>query len=127
VAGTTSIVEWANWAKRNRVAAVASGTPRCASVPVLIDFWAPWCGPCRAASPAVEGLGRKLAGRLEVVKVNIDQAPAVAARHDALNIPLPLLLQVGNEVDCAIGAMPATQLPSRLESQLTATTQTSST
>src|SRR6202008_544072 len=87
--------------RKNRVHSTTSGVPRCsvcqtmlpwivdaseasfapeldASVPVLVDFWAPWCGPCRAVSPLVEQAGRDYAGRLKVVKLNVDEAPAIS-------------------------------------------------
>jgi thioredoxin 2 len=146
----TSIVTCTNCGTRNRVAAVAEGTPRCgrcqtalpwivdadaevfdlaidASMPVLVDFWAPWCGPCRAVSPAVENMGRELAGRLKVVKLDIDQAPAIAARYDIRSIPLLLLVQHGNEVDRLVGAVPPARLRSWLDSRLAEPAQTSST
>jgi thioredoxin 2 len=73
---------------------------------VLVDLWAPWCGPCRAVAPGVEQAARSLAGRLKVVKVNVDDAPRVSARFEALSIPLLLLLDRGAVVDRQIGALP---------------------
>jgi thioredoxin 2 len=116
---------------RNRVpAAVARGIPRCgncrkplpwlttaldhdfaevagtASVPVLVDLWAPWCGPCRMIAPGVEQAARTLAGRLKAVKVNVDDAPLVAARYQAQSIPTVLVLRDGAEVARQVGAIP---------------------
>ena len=116
--------------KKNRVPAVARGVPQCAAchsplpwltnaeddefdrvagespVPVLVDLWAPWCGPCRAVAPGVEQAARKLAGRLKVVKVNVDKAPAVASRFDARSIPMLLILDHGKLKDRQVGAVP---------------------
>jgi thioredoxin 2 len=81
-----------------------------ASVPVLVDFWAPWCGPCRMVSPIVEQIGREFAGRLKVVKLNVDEAPAIAGRYRVQGIPLLVVIADGEEVDRLVGAVPAAQL-----------------
>jgi thioredoxin 2 len=86
-----------------------------ASVPVLVDFWAPWCGPCRMVSPVVEQMGREYAGRLMVVKLNIDEAPAIAARYDIQGIPLLIVIKDGQEADRIVGAAPPTQLREMIE------------
>jgi thioredoxin 2 len=124
------IVTCPNCAKRNRVPAAAAGVPRCANchtalpwltsahdddfeevagrstLPVLVDLWAPWCGPCRVVEPGVEQAARKLAGRLKVVKVNVDQAPRTAERLGVQGIPTLLLLRDGREVARQVGAVP---------------------
>jgi thioredoxin 2 len=132
-----AIVACPSCGTRNRVTAVARGTPRCsrrktmlpwlvevqtagfeaeatASVPVVVDLWAPWCGPCRMIAPVLEDLAARHAGRLKVVKVNVDEEPALAARFDARSIPLLVVLRDGHEVDRIVGALPRPALEARL-------------
>ncbi|MCX7014392.1 MAG: thioredoxin [Candidatus Sumerlaeota bacterium] len=71
----------------------------------LIDFWAPWCGPCRQVAPVVEGLAGEYAGKLKVVKVNVDDSPNVAANYGIQSIPTLLFVKNGQEVDRIIGAV----------------------
>jgi len=88
------------------------------SLPVLVDVWAPWCGPCRMVSPALENLAGELAGKLKLVKVNADDNPAVGRRFGVQSIPTLVLLDHGTVVDTQIGALPEHQLRSWLESKL---------
>ncbi|HET7677187.1 MAG TPA: thioredoxin [Candidatus Limnocylindrales bacterium] len=81
-----------------------------ASVAVLVDLWAPWCGPCRFVSPIVAQLAGEYAGRLKVVKVNVDDNPATAQRFAATSIPTLVVLRDGRVVDRFVGAMPKPQL-----------------
>jgi thioredoxin 2 len=138
-----SVISCPHCGKKNRVTPVAEGVPRCgnchqmlpwivdaapdefaaevqASVPVLVDFWAPWCGPCRMVSPAVEQQGRERAGHLKVVKLNIDDAPAIASEHQVQGIPLLVLMRDGQEVDRQVGAVPPAQLKAWLDRNLAA-------
>ena len=138
-----AIVVCPNCGKKNRTPAVAEGAPRCgnchqplpwivdadasefegaihASVPVLVDFWAPWCGPCRMVSPVVEAQGRERAGQFKVVKLNVDEAPDIASRYQAQSIPLLVLVRDGEEVDRQIGAVPPAQLRSWLDRHMAA-------
>jgi thioredoxin 2 len=136
------IVACTNCGTRNRIRSQPEGVPRCsvchaplpwivdadaadfdtelvASVPVFIDFWAPWCAPCRMVSPAVERLAREHAGELKVVKLNIDGAPEIAARYGAQSIPLLVLMRDAQEVDRLVGAVPEPALRRWLDERLT--------
>jgi thioredoxin 2 len=90
------------------------------SLPVLVDVWAPWCGPCRMVSPALERLAAELAGKLKLVKVNADDNPEVSRRFEVQSIPTLVLLDKGELVDKQIGALPEPSLRSWLESELPA-------
>jgi thioredoxin 2 len=124
------------------VPAAASGTPRCgkchqplpwitdadditfrdvaeaAKTPVLVDLWAPWCGPCRMISPALEQIARELAGRVKLVKVNVDASPQVSRRFDAQAIPTLLLLRDGQVTARQTGAVPLAALRTWVEKAL---------
>jgi thioredoxin len=84
-------------------------------LPVLVDFWAPWCGPCRMVSPVVEEIGRQRAGKMKLVKVNTDENPLHASRLGIQGIPTLILFQTGRELDRMVGAAPKTQLQSWIE------------
>ena len=86
-------------------------------VPVVVDFWAPWCGPCRIVEPAVERVARDLAGRLKVVKVNADLTPELGQRFNVRGIPTLIIFDHGRVVDRQTGASPWA-LPSWVESHL---------
>lgn len=87
-------------------------------VPVLVDFWAPWCGPCRMVSPIVEELGREYAGRLRVAKVNTDENPVRPSSLNIRGIPTLILFKNGREVDRIVGAAPKASLKQFIERNL---------
>jgi len=124
----TDIARCPECGTKNRVPASASGVPKCgkcgsalpwateagdldfddvamaSTVPVLVDLWAEWCGPCRMVSPALEQLARDMAGGLKLVKVDVDKSPATARRFDARSIPTLLLIDRGEVVSRQVGA-----------------------
>lgn len=129
--------------RKNRVPAAAEGTPRCgncrrslpwivaagdsdfheiaekAAIPVLVDLWAPWCGPCRMVSPALEQLARDRAGEIKLVKVDVDKAPGLSQRFEVKAVPTLLVLRDGEVLASQAGAAPVTVLRDWLDRALT--------
>lgn len=136
-AGPVSILTCAACDKKNKIRPSVRGAPHCgscgkplpwlvnatdttfayeahASVAVLVDLWAPWCGPCRVLGPMLENLSREYAGRLKVVKVNVDENPALAQQFGASSIPTMIVIKGDRVVDRIVGALPASDLKMRL-------------
>ena len=86
-----------------------------ASQPVLVDFWAPWCGPCRTIGPIVNELAKDFDGRAKVAKVNVDDAPALAQRFEIQGIPTILIFRDGRVVDQVTGVVPRRELTAKLD------------
>ena len=138
-----SIVACPHCGTRNRLRPHAGATPRCAkckrplpwvvsaggdtfeeearaAVPVVVDLWAPWCGPCRMLHPILDRVAERHAGRLKVVRVNVDEAPSLAARYGAQSIPTLVVLSDGGQVDRMVGAVPEPELEEFLAPHLQA-------
>ncbi|MEU7895660.1 thioredoxin [Nonomuraea sp. NPDC049152] len=120
--------------RKNRVPAAASGVPRCgqchsalpwiadaddtsfaevaekSSIPAVVDLWAPWCGPCRMVSPALEQVAGELAGQVKLVKVNIDDSPGISSRFEVTAVPTLLVMRDGEVIGRQAGAAPAPAL-----------------
>lgn len=139
----TGIAVCTSCGAKNRTPVASSGRPQCAKcsaplawlVPaddttidgaldtkplVVLDLWAPWCGPCRMVAPVLEQLSRDYAGRIKVVKVNVDDSPRTAARFDASSIPTLVLLNRGKVVERVIGAQPKPALAAAIDKALAA-------
>jgi thioredoxin 2 len=131
----------ANCGRANRIGASDRGSPHCghcgkplawvvdadqstfeveakAQPTVVIDLWAPWCGPCRYVSPILDELAHEYAGRLKVVKVNVDENQGLARRFDASSIPTIVVLRDGTVVNRIVGAMPREQLEAQIKPHL---------
>jgi thioredoxin 2 len=147
---TAEVVTCEACGRKNRVPSAARGIPKCgncgaplpwiaaagdqdfadvveaADLPVVLDLWAPWCGPCRMVTPALENLAREYAGRVKLVAVNVDEAPSVARRFEVQGIPTLVVLDRGSVVARQTGAAPEHDLRRWLDEALASAASTRS-
>jgi thioredoxin 2 len=135
--GPVSVLACAECGRKNKIRPSEKGAPHCgacgkplpwlvdatdatfplearASVAVLVDLWAPWCGPCRVVSPMLAATAREYAGRIKVVKVNVDENPRLAQEFGASSIPTMIVIKGDRIVDRIVGAIPPSELKMRL-------------
>ncbi len=89
-----------------------------ADTPALVDFWAPWCGPCRAIGPVLEEIAREYTGKVNVVKVNVDESPEISQRFRIRSIPTLMFIDKGQVKDTLTGSLPKAQLAAFIEKNL---------
>jgi len=88
------------------------------STPVLVDFWAEWCGPCKMLSPIIDQIAGELGGKMKVAKLNVDEAPDLAGQYNVMSIPTLLIFKNGEPVDQIVGAMPKDRLLAKINPHL---------
>lgn len=88
------------------------------AIPVMVDFWAEWCGPCRMIAPIIDEISTDLAGKMKIAKVNVDEAQDVAAKFGIMSIPTMIVFKGGKPVDTIVGAMSKDQLLSKLKKHI---------